>query len=63
MQNEKNAPERFLSWRWEDESEEYRLEFKSDSRRPNAGTFTIFKEDHSLGNKFLFCHRITYLNK
>lgn len=54
MQNEKNAPERFLSWRWEDESDENRLEFKSDSRRPNAGTFTIFKEDHSIGTILYF---------
>mmetsp|Transcript_22792 Transcript_22792/g.38033 ORF Transcript_22792/g.38033 Transcript_22792/m.38033 type:complete len:123 (+) Transcript_22792:46-414(+) len=45
-----NAPERYLSWRWEDASEENRLTFKPDSKKPNAGTFILPKEDHTLGN-------------
>lgn len=45
-----NAPERFLSWRWEDESDEVRLTYQADSKRPNCGTFVLHKEDHTLGN-------------
>jgi DNA-directed RNA polymerase II subunit RPB11 len=45
-----NAPERFLSWRWEDESDENRLTYKPDSKRPHTGTFVLHKEDHTLGN-------------
>eukprot|EP01038_Epipyxis_sp_PR26KG_P009561 gene9561-12875_t len=45
-----NAPEKFLTWRWEDESEEKRLVYQRDSKKPNAGTFILAKEDHTLGN-------------
>ena len=45
-----NAPERFLSWRWEDESDAVKLTYTSDSKKPNAGTFVLAKEDHTLGN-------------
>ena len=45
-----NVPDRALSWRWLDESEESRLTFIPDSKKPNAGTFVLSKEDHTLGN-------------
>ena len=45
-----NVPDRALSWRWLDESEENRLTFFPDSKKPNAGTFVLSKEDHTLGN-------------
>jgi len=47
-----NAPERFLSWRFEDASSEAatrKLQYVPDSRKPNAGTFILAKEDHTLG--------------
>jgi len=47
-----NAPERFLSWRFEDPSSEgskRRLQYLPDSKKPNAGTFILAKEDHTLG--------------
>jgi DNA-directed RNA polymerase II subunit RPB11 len=40
-----NVPDRALSWRWLDESEENRLSFIADSK-----TFILAKEDHTLGN-------------
>eukprot|EP01035_Chromulina_nebulosa_P056539 gene56539-77481_t len=47
-----NAPDRFLTWRWENEEEEERerLKYQSDSKKPNAGTFILGKEDHTIGN-------------
>jgi DNA-directed RNA polymerase II subunit RPB11 len=47
-----NAPEKFLTWRWEDDDEEItkKLTYHPDSKRPNAGTFIMGKEDHTLGN-------------
>jgi len=45
-----SGPERFLCWRWEDESEEHRLTYQQDSKKPNAATFILHKEDHTLGN-------------
>jgi DNA-directed RNA polymerase II subunit RPB11 len=45
-----NAPDRYLSWRWEDESDANRLVYKPDSKKPNAGTFVMAKEDHTVGN-------------
>ena len=45
-----NAPERYLSWRWEDESDELRLSYNPDSKKPNAGVFVLSKEDHTIGN-------------
>lgn len=72
-----NAPDRFLTWRWEEEPEDEneenemdinqpppsnipgvtsgppkRLQYIKDSKRPNAGTFILGKEDHTLGNLF-----------
>tara|TARA_B110000091_G_C13479083_1_gene335381 strand:+ start:135 stop:578 length:444 start_codon:yes stop_codon:yes gene_type:complete len=47
-----NAPDRFLTWRWEEEEDEekYKLKYNPDSKRPNAGTFILQKEDHTIGN-------------
>ena len=45
-----NAPERFLSWRWEDDDQENRLEYTPDTKIPNAGLFKLHKEDHTMGN-------------
>jgi DNA-directed RNA polymerase II subunit RPB11 len=45
-----NAPERYLCWRWEDESEAVKLQYTPDSKKPNAGTFVLGKEDHTMGN-------------
>ncbi len=47
-----NAPDRFLSWRWEDEADEElnKLSYTPDSKRPNGGTFILQKEDHTIGN-------------
>jgi DNA-directed RNA polymerase subunit L len=61
-----NAPDRFLTWRWEEEPNENdndmeistnlvapppkRLQYTKDSKRPNAGTFILAKEDHTIGN-------------
>ena len=45
-----NAPHRFLTWRWEDEDDENRLVYTADSKKPNAGTFILAKEDHTIGN-------------
>lgn len=45
-----NAPERYLCWRWDDESQAQRLNYTPDSKRPNCGTFVMPKEDHTLGN-------------
>ena len=47
-----NAPDRYLTWRWEDEDDEEKekLSFIPDQKKPNAGTFIMRKEDHTLGN-------------
>ena len=47
-----NAPERYLSWRFEDDAaeEHNRLVYIPDSKRTNTGTFVFAKEDHTLGN-------------
>jgi DNA-directed RNA polymerase II subunit RPB11 len=50
MSNVINAPDRLLTWRWADESDENRLAYQPDSKKPNAGTFVLAKEDHTLGN-------------
>lgn len=44
-----NAPERFLTWRPEDD-EAQKLTYTPETKRPNAGTFVLAKEDHTLGN-------------
>lgn len=47
-----NAPDRYLTWRWEDPDDEklHKLKYQPDSKKPNAGTFVLAKEDHTLGN-------------
>ena len=50
VSSEVNKPERFLSWRWEDEDEACPLQYLPDTRTPNAGLFVLGKEDHTLGN-------------
>jgi DNA-directed RNA polymerase II subunit RPB11 len=45
-----SGPERYLCWRWEDPSEENRVTYQPDSKKPNAATFILHKEDHTLGN-------------
>jgi DNA-directed RNA polymerase II subunit RPB11 len=45
-----NAPERYLSWRWEDEDQAEKLKYVEDTKMANAGTFILGKEDHTLGN-------------
>mmetsp|Transcript_34603 Transcript_34603/g.35286 ORF Transcript_34603/g.35286 Transcript_34603/m.35286 type:complete len:121 (+) Transcript_34603:47-409(+) len=45
-----NAPERFNTWRWEDEDNEKRLTYIPDTKVPNAGMFELGKEDHTIGN-------------
>lgn len=45
-----NAPERFLSWRFEDEDEAEILTHEKDTKMPNASLIVLHKEDHTLGN-------------
>lgn len=47
-----NAPDRYLTWRWEDDDEEevQKLSYVPAPNRVNAGTFIMRKEDHTLGN-------------
>eukprot|EP01041_Mallomonas_annulata_P013633 gene13633-28953_t len=47
-----NAPERFTSWRFEDEDDntQKRLTYTPDTKVPNAGMFELRKEDHTIGN-------------
>jgi DNA-directed RNA polymerase II subunit RPB11 len=47
-----NAPEKYLTWRFDDEDEELekKVTYHPDSKRPNAGTFVVAKEDYTLGN-------------
>ena len=39
-----NAPDRFRTWRWEDEDEEQaegKLHYTPDTKTPNAGVFVL----------------------
>ena len=46
-----NVPNRALTWRFiHDDADETKLRFKPETKRPNAGTFILIKEDHTLGN-------------
>jgi DNA-directed RNA polymerase II subunit RPB11 len=45
-----NVPEKFLTWRWEDKELETRYSYTPDSKKPDAGTFVLAKEDHTMGN-------------
>lgn len=65
MAQGRNAPERYLCWRFEyDEMEATeKLNYAPDSKRSNCGTFVLSKEDHTIGNLPHFFNRfllITY---
>lgn len=45
-----NAPEKYTTWRWEDEDQAKKLTFIEDTKIPNAGLFILGKEDHTMGN-------------
>ena len=45
-----NAPEKYTTWRWEDEDQAKKLTFIEDTKMPNAGLFVLGKEDHTMGN-------------
>lgn len=45
-----NAPEKYTTWRWEDEDQAKKLAFIEDTKIPNAGLFILGKEDHTMGN-------------
>ena len=45
-----NAPEKYLTWRWENEEQGKKLIFQEDTKIPNAGLFILGKEDHTMGN-------------
>ena len=38
-----NAPERFNTWRWEDEDDAKRVAYEPDTKLPNAGGLVYFK--------------------
>ena len=43
-----NAPDRYE--RFVVDSDQLKIDFEKDTRLPNAGTFVILREDHSIGN-------------
>ena len=43
-----NAPERSECWRLGDD--ERKIEYAGDTKIPHAASFTVMKEDHTLGN-------------
>lgn len=45
-----NEPERFLSWRWEDEDDAVPVTAEKDQKMPNTVNIVLSKEDHTLGN-------------
>jgi DNA-directed RNA polymerase II subunit RPB11 len=45
-----NAPEPFLTWRWEDEDDEEVVKHEKDTKMPNTSLFILGKEDHTMGN-------------
>ena len=50
MTNIINMPNRALTWRFVDDGDETKLKYRPETKRANAGTFTLVKEDHTLGN-------------
>jgi DNA-directed RNA polymerase II subunit RPB11 len=50
MSNIINVPDRASTWRNLDGNDDNKLTYQPDSKRPNAGTFVLAKEDHTLGN-------------
>jgi len=55
MAQGRNAPERYLCWRYEYDymEENEKLNYTPDSKRSNCGTFVVSKEDHTIGS-FIF---------
>ncbi len=45
-----NAPERSASFLLDEDNAEEKITYASDTKVSNAGTFTINKEDHTVGN-------------
>ena len=45
-----NAPERSASFLLDEDSGEEKITYASDTKVSNAGTFTVNKEDHTIGN-------------
>lgn len=46
-----NAPERFLSWRFDpNDRNSVPVSYVKDNRKQNCGTFILSKEDHTIGN-------------
>ena len=45
-----NAPERSAAFQLDEDSGEVKIVYTSDTKISNAGTFTLNKEDHPLGN-------------
>eukprot|EP00555_Chaetoceros_dichaeta_P008621 CAMPEP_0198263994 /NCGR_PEP_ID=MMETSP1447-20131203/14317_1 /TAXON_ID=420782 /ORGANISM="Chaetoceros dichaeta, Strain CCMP1751" /LENGTH=121 /DNA_ID=CAMNT_0043952785 /DNA_START=190 /DNA_END=555 /DNA_ORIENTATION=+ len=45
-----NAPERFSAFLLDEDIGEEKITYASDTKVSNAGTFTINKEDHTIGN-------------
>ena len=48
-----NAPERSECWRLGDD--ERKIEYAGDTKIPHAASFTVMKEDHTLGNIVRMC--------
>ena len=45
-----NAPERTAAFLLDEDLDERKITYAPDTKVPNAGTFTLNKEDHTLGN-------------
>mmetsp|Transcript_20404 Transcript_20404/g.24522 ORF Transcript_20404/g.24522 Transcript_20404/m.24522 type:complete len:124 (-) Transcript_20404:250-621(-) len=45
-----NAPERAASFLLDEDSGEVKITYATDTKVSNAGTFTLNKEDHTMGN-------------
>mmetsp|Transcript_20800 Transcript_20800/g.28916 ORF Transcript_20800/g.28916 Transcript_20800/m.28916 type:complete len:124 (+) Transcript_20800:133-504(+) len=45
-----NAPERASSFLLDEDSGEVKITYATDTKVSNAGTFTLNKEDHTMGN-------------
>lgn len=45
-----NAPERSASFLLDEDNAEEKITYASDTKVSNAGTFTVNKEDHTVGN-------------
>lgn len=45
-----NAPERTASFLLDEDAGEVKITYASDTKVSNSGTFTLNKEDHTMGN-------------